>query len=62
MLELEGFFDFNAHIVSPGILLLVQLQRYLKTGQLEQKFHATLAVPDGKGGLRPSVPTRRAAG
>lgn len=51
VLRLEGFFDFNAHIVGPGTMTLTQLQHYLVHGTLNQRYRASIVVPDGKGGL-----------
>jgi hypothetical protein len=48
---LEGFFDYNAHHVEPGLLTLPQLTSYLASGDLVQVFRATLAFPDRAGGL-----------
>jgi hypothetical protein len=57
VLKLRGFFDFNAHIVSPGVMSLVELERYLQTGKLDQVFAATLAFHDSHGVLQPSAKT-----
>ncbi|HEX4516689.1 MAG TPA: hypothetical protein VH054_24240 [Polyangiaceae bacterium] len=51
VIQLQGFFDFNAHLVHPGIVTLAQLQTLLSTGQLDQTFDATLAFRDGHGGF-----------
>ncbi len=58
VIKLQGFFDFNAHLVTPAIMSLAQLGSALQTGSLVQTFDATLAFPDGHGGFRPS-PTKR---
>src|SRR5262252_3458309 len=42
VLRLRGFFDFNAHIVSPGVMSLAELEVFLQTGKLDQVFAATL--------------------
>lgn len=52
---LQGFFDYNAHNVEPGLLTLAQLRSYLSSGTLVQRYRATLAFPDGKGGIRASA-------
>lgn len=53
VIRVEGFFDFNAHLVGPGVMTLSQLHKYLTYGgTMHQRFRATLAFPDGKGGLR----------
>jgi len=57
-MKLQGFFDFNAHLVTPGIMSFADLGTALQTGALTQTFDATLAFPDGHGGLR-SVPNKR---
>jgi len=54
VLRLRGFFDFNAHVVSPGVMSLAELESFLTTGKLDQTFAATLAFPDGHGVLQPS--------
>lgn len=54
VLQLSGFFDFNAHLVSPGMMTLVQLGSMLSTGTLTQTLGVTLAFPDGKGGRKTS--------
>jgi hypothetical protein len=57
VIHLEGFFDFNAHIVRPGVVTLPELQKLLATGQLDQTFDATLAFRDGHGGFARSSRT-----
>lgn len=54
VLLLHGFFDFNAHLVRPGIMSLPQLKNLLATGTLDQTFSATLSFPDGHGGMHRS--------
>jgi hypothetical protein len=54
-LRLHGFFDFNAHIVSPGIASLAQVKTLLATGALTQTYAATLSFPDGHGSLHRST-------
>jgi hypothetical protein len=51
VIRLQGFFDFNAHIVRPGIVTLPELRSVLATGRLDQTFDATLAFRDGHGGF-----------
>jgi hypothetical protein len=55
VLRLRGFFDFNAHVVSPGVMSLAELEGFLQTGKLDQAFAVTLAFPDSHGVLRPST-------
>ena len=55
VLQLQGFFDFNAHIVHPGMMTLAQLKTYLATGTIKNTFVGTIAFPDGHGGFRPSA-------
>ena len=57
VIRLEGFFDFNAHVVQPGIVTLAQLRTALATGVLDQSFDATLAFRDGHGGFARSSRT-----
>ncbi len=57
VIQLQGFFDFNAHVVNPGLMTLAELKTYLATGQLDQTFDATLAFRDGRGGLARSSRT-----
>lgn len=57
VIRLAGFFDFNAHIVQPGIVTLAQLRSALATGVLDQSFDATLAFRDGHGGFARSSRT-----
>lgn len=49
VIHLSGFFDFNAHLVSPGMMTLAQLEGFLAKGTLGQKFAATITVADGTG-------------
>jgi hypothetical protein len=58
VLKLQGFFDFNAHIVHPGLMTLAQLQAYMSTHTLQQTFAVTLAFPDGHGAFAPA-PARK---
>ncbi len=57
VIHLQGFFDFNAHLVRPGTVTLAQLKTLLATGTLDQTFDATLAFRDGHGGVAPSSHT-----
>jgi hypothetical protein len=57
VIQLQGFFDFNAHMVHPGLMTLAQMQTLLATGQLDQTFDATLAFRDGRGGFARSPRT-----
>lgn len=54
VLSLHGFFDFNAHLVSPGIATLADVKTLLSTGALTQNYAGTLTFPDGHGALRRS--------
>ncbi len=51
VLLLSGFFDFNAHLVMPGVMTFAELTGYLATGKLTQRLAVTLVVPDGHGGV-----------
>jgi hypothetical protein len=42
VLRVEGFYDFDSHVVTPGILTLAQLVRYLRTGALEYVFRGKI--------------------
>lgn len=55
VLHLRGFFDRDAHLVSPAMMTLAQLRTMLATGALTQTFAVTLSFPDGHGGLKPSA-------
>jgi len=57
VIHLQGFFDFNAHLVQPGTLTLAELKKALATGQLDQNFDVTLAFRDGHGGFARSSRT-----
>jgi hypothetical protein len=57
VIRLHGFFDFNTHIVSPGIFTLAKLKTALATGAMTETFDATFAFPDGHGHLR-DVPSK----
>lgn len=54
VLLLKGFFDFNAHLVSPGLMTLAQLRSLLSGGTLSQTFAITMAFPDGHGSHKTS--------
>jgi hypothetical protein len=49
VLHLSGFFNWNAHLVSPGTMTLAQLKNYLATGALVQRFSARLTAEDTTG-------------
>lgn len=58
VLRLSGFFDFNAHLVTPGTMTLAQLKGYLATGTLAQTFAGSVVVEDpATGSLLPSGKT-----
>ncbi len=57
VIKLKGFFDWNAHLVEPGLMTFAELQKLLATGQLDQTFDATLAFRDGHGGIARSTRT-----
>jgi hypothetical protein len=57
VIQFQGFFDFNAHLVHPGLMTFAEMQRLLATGQLDQTFDATLAFRDGRGGFARSTRT-----
>ena len=53
VLQLQGFFDFNAHLVHPGMMTFAELKAYLASGVTpKEKFSASIAFPDGHGGYR----------
>jgi hypothetical protein len=54
VIQMKGFFDFNAHLVSPGMMTLKQLDALLSSGTLSQAIGITLAFPDGHGGHKAS--------
>jgi hypothetical protein len=55
VLRVEGFYTSNAHLVTPGLMTLPQLVRYLKTGALEYVFRGKLHVlVPGKPAAAPS--------
>jgi hypothetical protein len=45
VLELHGFYDYNAHYVTPGLLTEELLKGYLKDGALTYKFRGALYFP-----------------
>jgi hypothetical protein len=55
VLRLSGFYDHGPHVVSPGVMSMAELTRYLATQRLNQVIQIRLAFPDGQGGLRPSA-------
>ena len=55
VIRLEGFFDYNAHNVEPGVMTMAQLKSYLASGKLVQVYRANLTFADGKGGLTPTA-------
>jgi hypothetical protein len=57
VIQLSGFFDWNAHVVSPGIMTLAQLEKYLAGSALDQTFAATLSFMDSRGNLARSSRT-----
>jgi hypothetical protein len=55
VLLLAGFYDFNAHFVTPGMMTFPQLTGYLATGVFPSRtFVGTVGFPDGHGGIAPS--------
>ncbi len=56
VLLLAGFYDFNAHLVVPGMVTLAQLKAYLATGTMPARtFVGTVGFPDGRGHVVPSA-------
>ena len=45
VLSISGFYDFDAHLVTPGLITLAQLKRYLKDGTLHYSFSGPLWFP-----------------
>jgi hypothetical protein len=45
ILEIQGFYDSNAHFVYPGLLTVEQLQTYLKNGSLVYRFGGPICFP-----------------
>lgn len=56
VIHLHGFFDWNAHVVSPGVLTLDQLRSFLATGAFTQRFAVTIVAHDGTGAFVPAGP------
>jgi hypothetical protein len=48
---ISGFYDYNAHLVTPGTMTLGQLKSLLTGTPLHQTMIVTLAFPDGRGGM-----------
>jgi hypothetical protein len=46
VLGLSGFYNFNAHIVHPGLLTLDLLKGYLKDGSLVYRFRGPIYFPE----------------
>lgn len=42
VLLLEGFYDYNAYLVSPGVITLAQLEEYLEKGSYSGTIHGAL--------------------
>jgi hypothetical protein len=51
VLNLRGFYDFNAHIVTPGLITIKQLRKYLSEGSLVYNFSGPVFFPDKATGL-----------
>jgi hypothetical protein len=51
---ISGYYDFNAHLVSPGTMTLVQLKSLLADKPINQNIVVTLAFPNGHGGMSAS--------
>jgi hypothetical protein len=45
VLLVSGFYDYNAHWVTPGLLTLEQLKGYLQNGSLTYKFEGDIFFP-----------------
>lgn len=55
VLTITGFYDFNAHYVTPGLISLAQLDTLIKTGAFSYRFRGHLHFPaKGKSDLQPS--------
>ncbi|MGC4005937.1 MAG: hypothetical protein QM811_23580 [Pirellulales bacterium] len=56
VLALRGFYDFNAHIIDPGLITLDLLKGYLKDGTLIYRFRGNIFFPQlGKSDWKPSA-------
>jgi hypothetical protein len=56
VLVISGFYDWNAHFVTPGFLTLAQLKTYLKDGSLLYTFRGHVWFPQpGKPSWKPSA-------
>jgi hypothetical protein len=54
-LLLSGFYEFDAHLVVPGLFTLAQLKTWLATGTVPTRtFVGTIGFPDGRGHVVPS--------
>jgi hypothetical protein len=55
-LDLHGFYDFNAHFVTPGLVTRKQLETYIKDGTLVYTFRGPLYFPvKGEVAWKPSA-------
>jgi hypothetical protein len=45
VLRMEGFYDFNAYWVTPGLITLNQLKTYLRDGSLVYRFRGKIYFP-----------------
>jgi len=48
LLQLDGFYDYNAYYVNPALVTLDQLQSYLKDKKLAYRFRGQVYFPDAK--------------
>jgi hypothetical protein len=48
LLQLDGFYDYNAYFVSPALVTLDQLQKYLKNKKLVYRFRGEVFFPEAK--------------
>lgn len=48
LLVMDGFYDLNAYVVSPGLVTLEQLQKYLKDKTLNYRFRGAVYFPEAK--------------
>jgi hypothetical protein len=54
VLQISGFYDFNAYYVTPGLVTLEQLKTYVKDGTLAYRFRGNVYFPEiGKEDWKP---------
>jgi hypothetical protein len=54
LLKIEGFYDYNAHWVTPALVTVAQLKKYLKDKTLDYQFRGEVYFPqEGKAAWAP---------